>query len=198
MKKNSVFFAGLVCILAVGMALAACDTTTGGVVDTWSKVTRLSQLDGTWKGSVSQTKPVKELIESQGPLNPAMEFIFGSDLKVTMTDEITITIDAVAETSAGSNTLTLTFTGSNILVAWPIIKEFFAMSESAEGIIFNNENHSIAMTTAIPKESIDEKEFLANDNIQINQDGTAIKIRGESSEEAAAILGVTEVILLKQ
>ena len=198
MKKNSVFFAGLVCILAVGMALAACDTITGGVVDTWSKVTSLSQLDGTWKGSVSQTKPVKELIESQGPLDPAMEGIFGNDLKVTMTDEITITIDAVAETSAGSNTLTLTFTGSNILVAWPIIKEFFAMSESAEGIIFNNENHSIAMTTAIPKESIDEKEFLANDNIQINQDGTAIKIRGESSEEAAAILGVTEVILLKQ
>ncbi|MDR2476450.1 MAG: hypothetical protein LBD18_01520 [Treponema sp.] len=200
MKKNSLFAAGLVCILAFGMALAACDTTTGGVVDTWSKVTSLSQLHGTWKGSVSQTKTVKEILVSQGQeWNEMMELLYGSDMKVTMTNETTITINANANTSEGLNKMTLAFTGSKILFTWEFIKMSFTPPQPTDGttISLDDNNHSIIITTELPKDSIDETVVLAN-NIQINQNGTKIKTSVELPAEAASIVDIKEVIMIKQ
>ncbi|MDR0557904.1 MAG: hypothetical protein LBG43_08595 [Treponema sp.] len=92
MRKNKLFILGMLALsLMIGLILAGCDD--GGAPDTWSDVTSLEQLHGTWKGSYSEAMPIGEMIGSD--FNDEMATVFG-DMKASVSGEATITIDATA------------------------------------------------------------------------------------------------------
>jgi hypothetical protein len=172
MKKR--YFSGLpvLLILALGFVLAGCPTDASEE-DTWSNVTSLNQMDGTWKGSYSETQDIKDYFGDFWDEN-SMAPAFGN-MKVTVSAEMTITINASAKTQATSMKMTMTFSGGNINVAWEMIKSSMG---SGDGVTFNDANHSISMTssqTAQPISDTEISEMLAQ-GIQINQSGTKIKI----------------------
>jgi hypothetical protein len=192
MKKR--YFSGLpvLLILALGFVLAGCPTDASEEQDTWSNVTSLNQIDGTWKGSYGETRDFKDFLGDSWDEN-SMAPIFGN-MKVTASAEINITIHASAKTQAMSIKTTMAFSGGNIDAVWTLIKQ--NMVEPGAEVTFNDANHSISMTygsqTAQPISDAEIAEMLAQ-GIQINQNGTKIKIPAGQIGD-----GSPEVILAKQ
>jgi hypothetical protein len=178
------------CLFIMAMALvfgfAACDNGTTEE-DTWSDVTSLEQMDGTWKGSYSQTATMQEYVESNdGTWDSTTATMFG-DMRVTTTVELTMVVDAAASTGSGSMKVTVAFSGGNIALVWELgLKTQF----SGEGVTVDDNAHSVTMTLTIPSRPI----TLADDfaGAQINQDGTKAKMPAD--EEA----GTPEIIFVKQ
>jgi len=135
----------MVLVLVFGMLAVGCDEPKG---DEWTNVTSLSQLNGTWKGSYSQTGTEE-----------------GFTVKQEM--EMTMTINASAGTMSGTQKMTMTFSGTGINEAWDAIKTVLA----DDGVIFNDSNHSASMTYTIPSTT-----FTLPDGLQINQNGKKIKL----------------------
>lgn len=168
-KKN--WFGILVMVLVFGMAVVGCDNDpVNGGGDTWSNVTSLSQLNGTWKGSYSFTETE-------------------DGITVKTTTEMTLTINASAKTESGTMKTTMAFSGAGIAESWSGIKETF--KETGVSVTFNDSNHSMSMTETF-SDTLDDNdiaEMLAS-GIQINQNGTKVK--------QPAGDGMPEIIMTKQ
>jgi hypothetical protein len=191
MKKNEFFVGMLALVLVFGMVLLGCPTDTAEEKDTWSNVTSLSQLDGTWKGSYSETRTVKEVMEEIGETwTTEMQIMFG-DMKVTGDAEITSTINASAKTQSTSTQATLTFFGGNINLVWPELKKFM----QNDGVTFNDTNHSATMAQSSEAQPLTDDDIteLLESGFQINQNGTKIKMPAGSMGE-----GSPEIIMNKQ
>jgi hypothetical protein len=193
MKKSKLFLAGILSIaLVFGTVLLGCPGDTTEETDTWSAVTSLNQLDGTWKGPYSQTMTIKEAMEETW--DDTMQALFG-DIKVTTSAEITMTINASAKTRAMSMKTTMTYSGGNIDIVWTMIKTMIG-SESSEmpGVTVDDTKHSITIIQDQPAEQIsddDIAEMLAA--VQINQNGKKVKV------SAYALNGeLPEIIMTKQ
>jgi hypothetical protein len=185
------YFSGLsVLILALGFVLAGCANDTEEP-DVWSDVTSFDQMNGTWKGSYSQTQSIQDFLGSDDGDESGLAEMFG-DMKVTTSLEIITTINASAKTQSMSMNMTMTFSGGNIEAGWAMLKAFMG---SEDGVTVNEANHSITMTESQDAESISDEDIseLLNQNVQINQNGTKIKLpAGQMGEDSP------ELILVKQ
>ncbi len=118
--------------------------------DSWNDITDLSQVDGTWKATVSQT-------ETEG------------DMEIKIVMEMTMIIDAESETASASMKMAIFFSGDDQM--WQIFK---ASAAGEEGLIIDDKKRSITMPeTAISTESISLSDM---DELKISRDGT--KMRG--------------------
>ena len=198
MKKN-IWFLGLpVCVLVLGILCASCNTSTSPgpepkpEPDTWSPVTSLDQLDGTWKGSYKETMPIKDAIDDD-TMALLLEYMKGSaglsdnvtsanimallaDIKAAVSADITITINASKKTRSGFVKMTITLSGENVGIVWLFIKP--AVSQYDPDAVFDDKNHSVTITQDIPEESITDEEIeeMLASGVQINQNGKKIKI----------------------
>lgn len=199
MKKNVCFSGILVLALVFGLMFVGCDDPNGKP-DTWTRVTDFSQLDGTWKGSVLFSISLKEsmgMTDAEWENGPGQ--IFGNDMRVTMTMNITETFDSTAKTASVSGTITMTYSGSKVDAVWPMLAMGY---DEVEGITIDDANHSITITM------LSEPMVLTNDDISealaagilINQDGTKIRVSAEMTEEVGSMMGdsIPEIILIKQ
>jgi len=172
MKSQRIY---IFCILLVfGFILAGCDNPTGGGGDdsTWSKITSLSQLDGTWKGSATQTMTIRQFAEEGGNTwNSQMSATFGNMFVTIFVDmDVTISIDSEnAGTAAATTKMNMTFSGGNINSVWSNISNSY---KSEGGYTVNDSNHSISGEDNKGPDSVTIDDF---DDIWINEDGTQIK-----------------------
>ncbi|MDR2784967.1 MAG: hypothetical protein LBB83_03525 [Treponema sp.] len=190
--KKKLFFAGmLAAALIFGMVLLGCPNDTTEENDTWSDITGLDQMDGTWKGSYSQTMPIREAVEQEGEEWSSEIGAFFGDMKVTVSVEVTTTLNAEAGTQTMEMKITETFSGGNIDTAWPMIS---GASSSQSGVEIDNSKHSITMYNSSEETISDEDiaEMLGQD-LQINQNGTKVKIPA-----GAMGSGLPEMTLVKQ
>ena len=173
----------LAAALISGTILPGCPNGTTGKNDTWSDVTSIDQLDGTWRGTYDETKTIQEII----PGNP-IGIDFG-DTSVTINADITVTIDSNAKRASASTTTTMTFSGSGLSeTTWAMLKMFLAGEES---IITDDDKHSITMTENEYEEDIDEEDPSIRE-LQINQDGTKMRLPEDLED------GVPEMTLFRQ
>jgi hypothetical protein len=187
MKKSTFLTVGiLVCLLVFGLMVAGCDNGTNAEPDTWSDVSSMTQLDGTWKGSQSSTN-------SQ------------DGITATTVSELTVTI-AASDASTGTAAMTMSvitsFSGAGIDAMWDTIKNVWGTPEPGDGddvdVTFDDTNHSATITTGMGSTDIT---LDAMDGIQINQHGTKVKLPADNP--LAAMLGgdddkPSELILDKQ
>jgi hypothetical protein len=155
MRKNTFFVAGmLVCLLVFGLTVVGCDNGTTEEPDTWSNVTNLAQVNGTWKGSGSLTE------REQG-------------ITITAVYELTTTINASTKTQTGTVKITMSFSGEGIDLLW----EFIKIDEEFEDATFDDAKHSATMIEEMGSQSITLDDM---DGVQINQNGTKVKIPADS------------------
>jgi hypothetical protein len=190
--KRRSFLAGILGVLLVfGLVLPGCsdgtsdETDTSGKpdkpneTDTWSAVTNLDQLNGTWKSSTNRTTTIKEWVESNGGiLNAEAQSLFG-DMTVNENSEVITIIDAAAQTQAYSMTGTFTFSGGNIgnPSVWETIDSMF-LRDTNLTLTTDDEKHSVTRTQTRPAQTMTEAEIaeMLAAGIQINQTGTKIKV----------------------
>ena len=170
----------LVMVLAFGFMLVGCSSGdsssgggggAGGGADTWSDITSLTQLNGTWKTSYSNTE------------NEA-----GMTIKYVI--DMTITINATNATTgtmSGSQIMTISYSGNDINDIWADIKAW----SDGEGWTFNDSAHSMSKTETISSQAISTSDD--DEKIQINQNGTKMKIPAGIMEEDSP-----EIIFTKQ
>ena len=173
MANKKILFVIPVIVLVFGMIAAGCDNGTNGN-DTWSNLTSLDQLNGTWKGSNSVTMTYKEHMhyndeywESNG-----LGVIYGNDLKVTQFIEMTITFYTSTKTVTQNIKQILTYTGNKIATVWTNIKDEY---EGETGISINDIDYSVSAV-------IDLDQILTESDIdnlltkwQISQSGNKLK-----------------------
>ena len=154
---NKKILLGILIVLVFGFTFVGCDN--GTTSDTWSDVTSLSQLNGTWVGTMSFTETDEEM-------NMSQKYDF----------EFTFTINASAGTMSEIWKSTITFSGEDMDELWPYIKEGFEDDEEDEEDIvytFDDEKYSVTMTQTIPAQPVTLADLGA---IQINKKGDKIKI----------------------
>ena len=157
-------------VLLLALVFASCgEDSGGGGSDTWSDVTNISQLNGTWRGSLSETDSIRNW--SGGTWTQEDQELFGN-MTVKMDIEMIYIINSSAGTEAGSTTMTMTFSGGNINDLWPMFKEEF----DEPGVTFNDSRHSISLTENFGPQSFDESDF---EGAQINQNGTKVRVSAE-------------------
>jgi hypothetical protein len=197
MNKKLFLLVILVIALVFGMTVVGCGEDPAEY-DTWSKITSLDQMNGTWKGTYSiNNKPFKDIIEEQGGTwDPSMQLVYGN-MTVSSKSDITVTINARAKTQAMSVASTMIFSGGTINVLWPMaIKPLFEnMEEDGITITTNDAKHSVTITAISPPEPLSDEEIteLLNSDLQINQNSTKIKAPENSFGE-----GMPELIFYKQ
>jgi hypothetical protein len=131
---------------------------------------------------------MKEFIQSlpegsEVTWNEGMATMFGG-INVTVSANMLLTIDASAETQVvPSGSVTTAFSGAAIVMLWPALKEAMLSQagEAAEKAEVNDAAHSITVPLDMPAQQMTEAEIaemLAG--MQINQDGTKIKVSPES------------------
>ncbi|MDR2807505.1 MAG: hypothetical protein LBB43_00680 [Spirochaetaceae bacterium] len=190
MKKKLFLAEMLAMALAVGMMIVGCDDDTTEE-DTWSNVTSLSQMDGTWKGSYSQTMTMQEATEQAGESwSSEMQTMFG-DMKVTVSMEMTIIINAGAKTQATDTKTTMAYSGGNINALWPVISAGYS---SQSDVTVDNSKYSITMTQNSPPTAMKEEDIteMLELGLQINQSRTKIKIPADSMGLDSEIIGVKQ------
>jgi hypothetical protein len=175
MANKKLWLGMLVLVLVFGMTVVGCDDSDsgnggGGDPDTWTNVTSMTQLNGTWKGSVSLTET------QQG-------------VTIKMTQEMTMTItatNATTGTMSGTQKMTITYSGTGVSENWNDIKEGF----EEEGWTVNDTTHSMSMTDTIASQSMSMSDM---DGVQINQNSTKLKVPADAMGE-----GSPEMIFIKQ
>jgi hypothetical protein len=156
--------------LALAMTVIGCDTGTsssgGGGGDTWSQITSVAQVVGTWKGSYRDTSTEASFSNLLPP---------GITSRVDVTLTSTIASTGVMTLSYG---ITATFSGTNIDQLWPSIK-----AEFGPGTNVNDSNYSMTYTENMTGS-------LGNSGgTLINQSGTKIKIpAGSLGEESSEVI----------
>jgi len=177
--KNRKFLLGmLVIVLTFGMTVTGCDdgSDDGKDNDTWSIVTSLSQLNGTWKGSYNLSN---------------YEVYDGITMKISA--EITMTIkatNATTGTMSGDQKMTMALSGKNIALYWPLIIEGLTSELEPGTYTVNNSNHSITITETISSQDISLSDMYG---FQINQNGTKAKLPTDQIMD-----GLPEMIFIKQ
>ncbi|MDR1443594.1 MAG: hypothetical protein LBI94_01830 [Treponema sp.] len=177
MRKNVFFGFGLPAVLlAMGFVLAGCPNDTTEEQDIWSNVTSLDQVNGTWKGSYSQTMTIKEVMENGGQTWTAeMQTVFGN-MKVAVTTEMTMIIDSTAGTVTSTIKSTQTYSGGNIDSMWASIGS--STANLPEGFTVDDSKHSITMNVDIPPTPMTDSDLAG---MQINQYGTKLKNRTDGA-----------------
>jgi hypothetical protein len=167
MEKKRYLLGFLVMVLVFSLAFTGCDEPK----DEWSAVTNLSQLNGRWVGSHSETITF-------------MEFI-GDDMDITVT--MVLTIDATVNASAGTGstkmTMAMTFSGSDLTdEMWALL--VLSLDVPGVGVNFNDTTKTISMT------EIDEGPLNISDweGLEINQDGTKIRMLIPMGEELVTMV----------
>ena len=170
MNKNFFFPVMLVMALVFGMVVVGCDNDpsggsggNGGDLDTWSDVTSLSQVDGSWKAPPSYSGTAQGMTFS------------------ATTNNYIITFNAAAKTMSASGSGTTTISGGNINNNWPQLKadmEFVYAQQQGITITFNDANHSYTLTynnfsMAFTDEDIED---LSEVGLQINQNRSKLKM----------------------
>jgi hypothetical protein len=191
MKKKELFVGMLALALVFGLLLTGCKTDSDEEeADTWSAVTTIAQLNGTWSGSFS-TPPqtVQEFLGGAWDGFSDVQKALLTGINVTTSMEVAMTINATDNTQATSAKVTMTFSGTNIATAWEGIRAFIGGMGTVD-----NANHSVSMTNSSAAAQItdaDKKELLESD-VQINQKGTKLKVPADPED------GTPEVIMYKQ
>ena len=190
---NKKLLLGIV-VLVYGLTVIGCDNgTTNHQVDrdTWTNVTSFDQLNGTWKGSNSETVKIQELLgmDDEEWKDGNYDLILGNDAKAILSVEVSFTIDAAAKTIIGDAIITITFTGRRVSIFWLIIRPYIV--DIYPGAIIDNSKHSVQITESTDDTLSDEdiEEYLSM-GFQINQDETKIKSPAEGLKP--------EVILYRQ
>ena len=205
---------------------AGCDTGTE-TKDTWSAITSLHQLQGTWEGT-TQTKPIplKDIVEASGLLEdpdllaellgseyseliPPEMMINGikvliKDINVTITVKATITFVADAYDAgsmSGTADMTVSLSGGNTDQLWTMIMGIYEDMLPPDVDIDNNK-HSITRTSDVPVTPITLDDFEGS---QINQTGKKLRTELDTSAlEEFDEIGVfesfvpSEIILYKK
>jgi hypothetical protein len=152
----------LTTVLAFSLLLASCgNRSTGGggsgESDTWTNVTDISQLNGTWKTSGTFT---------------------ANGITATYTN-YTVTFNSAAKTMTVSGTAKATF--SNLSDSdWSGVKSDLSSSVPA-GVtpVFDDTNHSITVTYNNYTQTIPDDDVTG---FQINQDGKKLKFQDAGVE----------------
>jgi hypothetical protein len=190
MVNKKSFWGMLAMALIFGVVFLGCPNNTTEETDTWSDVTTLSQLNGTWKGSYSQTMTYKEMVGENWTSD--MQTMVG-DMKVTIGLEITLTINASDKTQASSMTMTQAYSGGNIDTIWSTISSGYS---GQPGVTVDNAKHSITITSSQPAQSLSDEDIaeMLEQGLQINQNGTKVKL------PAVTIMGTgsPEIVIIKQ
>jgi len=176
--------------------------------ETWSAVTSLAQLNGTWKGTYTEgPSPISDFFGAReddghgGGHEVDLTEMFGN-MMVTIVSEMTATINATAKTLASTDKTIMTFTGGKIneTGVWGKVKEnLVGNSESEEGVTetvtYNDNAHSATITRVESAQSMEDEEIamLTSGALQINQSGNKIKLPADMMGD-----GSPEVILSKQ
>ena len=169
MKKN-LWLLGLLVFIFAG-----CDTDSEA--DTWSEITSLHQLQGTWVGTQNRTMPLKDILEAAGYLEYAdpVQVAAIKDINVTVAVHAVIIIVAHDDNEgimSGTTSTTIAFSGGNIARLWPLIKAMYEDMLPSD-VIINDKNHSITMNNDMPPDTITLEEL--EDQLQINQTGTRLR-----------------------
>jgi len=164
MKRMLISKGVLAFMLVLALIFVGCDEDEP---DVWSSVTSLSQLNGRWIGSYSETMSVAEL-SNQG---------FGSlNANVTVTVSEDMTINASAQTFSNTGSQTNRFDGSDGQTAYNLFKLQHVYDPD---ITTNDSNRSVTMTMTVSNQAIPGT-FLTG--FEINQNGS--KIRRQVRSEA--------------
>ena len=153
-------------VLFFALILTGCDS--GGSSESWSNITSLNQVGGTWSGSHSETQTMRKFLESNGETwDPSYQALYG-DMNVKMELSMTMTINPTTSMGNGIESQTITFIGGNIDILWPALKSEFA----GLGVTVNDANHSILYTGTY------NNPITASDlnTVQINEKGTEIRV----------------------
>jgi hypothetical protein len=157
--KNLVKWIGITAIaVIIGLSFAACEDggdDNGGGIDTWSNVTSISQINGTWKAPSSVT------YNTQGMT------------VIARYSNYTVTFNAAAKTQTASGSCTITYSGGDIAAQWPSLKESLQSIQLEDGLTltFNDANYSYTMTLNNSTTPAPE-DFTG---LQINQNGKKLK-----------------------
>jgi hypothetical protein len=150
----------LVTVIIFSMAACGDDSTP----DTWTDVTSLSQIDGSWKTSHTDS------FENNG-------------IKMTISySNFVVTFNAAAKTMSMSGTATVTYSGGNINELWPSLKESL-INNQGNGVTytnFNDANHSYTMTANNASQSMTDADLAG---YQINQNGTKLRSLSQDGSE---------------
>jgi len=172
MAKNFFEYVIPVMVLVFGMAAVGCDNgSTGKESDTWSNVTDLNQLNGTWRTSYRETMTVRQYFGEE--FYSEMQTLLGN-MNVTFNVELVVNINMQAKTVGLSGVTTIIFSGGNINTAWSAIKSMFL----SDGNTFNDSNRSITWTWQDPTEVFTDAEInqMINGGLEINRTGTKIRV----------------------
>jgi DNA primase catalytic subunit len=158
MKKGFLFL--VLALLAAGSVFAQNDT--------WSNVTRINQVNGTWNGKSSATLTFRKFMESQGVAwtSDIQKFYGNMNIKVDL--NLTMSINARNRTGTIIGTETFTFSGGNINDAWSALRD--ALAE--DGAAVNDRNRSIATPINV-SDSVTDSEIR---EYRINQNGGKISV----------------------
>jgi len=157
----------IVMALMVSLVLATCTLGPSSDSDSWSDVTSLDQLSGAWQGSLSQTMPLRQLMEFQGYVWDASFQAFYGNMNVRYTLDLSATINSAARKITGVGRETAVFSVGNIISVWPSLRNEYIR----RGATVNDSNYS--MTYAEPiNESISLSDF---EGTQINQNGNKMR-----------------------
>jgi len=168
MKRNTISKGVLAFMLVLALIFIGCDEDEP---DVWSPVTSLSQLNGRWVGSYSQTMSVAELSY------PGLESL---NANVTMTYSGDITFNASAQTFSGTESQTMSFGGNDGQIAYNTFK---LLVQSAPNVTANDSNRSIIISVTTSNHAIPVDYF---EDLEINQNGS--KIRRQIGEEEYMVL----------
>jgi len=191
-------------VAVIGFSMAACkdpNNVDGSVTvpDIWSNVTSLNQMNGTWKGyRIVSNRLIKDYIEEQGGTwDPSMQSLYG-DMRVTGRVDMTTTINAGAKTQAWAMSGTTAFLGGKINILWPLLRD--ALIGGGSGFVFNDANHSFTVNTSSPAQLLTDAEIteMLNSGLQRNQNGTKIKMPGNSTWGHITNDNSTQMIFSKQ
>jgi hypothetical protein len=169
MRKLKIF--GLLAlILAIGLFFASCGDNSEP--DTWSAVTSLRQLDGTWTGSVSTEKHTyKEwFVKWERTWSASDDALYGSMSMEQKFDTIW-TFNSAAKTFQRTDVYTQTYSGGKIDSAWTVMKTWDWTDSGKCTVAFNDNRHSV-VRTYINNYSTDDSWLQ---RYQINQNGKKIK-----------------------
>jgi hypothetical protein len=140
MKSFFRIFGIIAFVAVIGFTFIACgsddsdDNGGGGGIDSWSNVTNISQVNGSWKAPSTFTS--NNFQGNQGITGTAN------------TTNYIITFNATAKTMTTSGTSTVTLSGGDIDTRWSSIKANLQSMYNGENAIvsFNDANHSYTLT----------------------------------------------------
>jgi hypothetical protein len=150
-------------LLVFGMTVVGCDngsTSGGGDTDTWTNVTSLSQVNGTWKAPATVTGNVQGMKITQNSSN------------------YTLTFNSNTSTMSASGSVTTTISGGNINSLWSDIKQNMQSQYnglSGVTVSFNDANHSYTMTCNNFSQTMSNSDLMEME-LQINQNRTKLKL----------------------